>query len=452
MGLGVDFADVRAYVDDNDVGTAAGLWALAPSRLRGPARARLVDGRLRRGPVSLRRARRPAARPAHARPTSTPGASSRRCPQCGAELAWAPIDETAPARPAQHLRRHEAPPGAPLPRCSAASTTCPVTALRYHNVYGPRCPLDTPYAGVASLFRSAVARGRGRRGCFEDGGQTARLRPRARRGASQRAGPHRATALRRPAQRRVGPAADDPRSRRRPRARAPGSSPRSSGAGRLGDVRHIVASPDRAAEVLGFVAAEPFDRVALVALRRAGRRTVKRQPVALVAHGDVALVGLHEAPGDGQAEPGAAAGARGAGRVAPVGQVEHAVEVVDRDAAAPVGTETSACASAWPTSTRHRAARRGVADGVVEQVLHDPGRARGTRPTPPAGAPPRRRRRARPWPRRAPTADATASDTTSPSDTRSRVRSSASASMRDSSKRSSTRRASRSVSVVRRPW
>ena len=44
------------------------------------------------------------------------------------------------------------------------------TALRYHNVYGPRMPRDTPYAGVASIFRSARARGESPR-VFEDGGQ-----------------------------------------------------------------------------------------------------------------------------------------------------------------------------------------------------------------------------------------------------------------------------------------
>ncbi|MYR20442.1 NAD-dependent epimerase/dehydratase family protein, partial [Streptomyces sp. SID6137] len=42
--------------------------------------------------------------------------------------------------------------------------------LRYHNVYGPRMPRDTPYAGVASFFRSALARGAAPR-VFEDGGQ-----------------------------------------------------------------------------------------------------------------------------------------------------------------------------------------------------------------------------------------------------------------------------------------
>ncbi len=43
-------------------------------------------------------------------------------------------------------------------------------ALRYHNVYGPGMPRDTPYAGVASFFRSALAAGRAPR-VFEDGAQ-----------------------------------------------------------------------------------------------------------------------------------------------------------------------------------------------------------------------------------------------------------------------------------------
>ena len=42
--------------------------------------------------------------------------------------------------------------------------------LRYHNVYGARMPRDTPYAGVASISRSAYAAGRPPQ-VFEDGGQ-----------------------------------------------------------------------------------------------------------------------------------------------------------------------------------------------------------------------------------------------------------------------------------------
>ena len=43
-------------------------------------------------------------------------------------------------------------------------------ALRYHNVYGPGMPRSTPYAVVAALFASAVARGEAPQ-VFEDGQQ-----------------------------------------------------------------------------------------------------------------------------------------------------------------------------------------------------------------------------------------------------------------------------------------
>lgn len=52
----------------------------------------------------------------------------------------------------------------------ARSTGGSAVSLRYHNVYGPRMPRDTPYAGVASFFRSALARGEAPR-VFEDGRQ-----------------------------------------------------------------------------------------------------------------------------------------------------------------------------------------------------------------------------------------------------------------------------------------
>ena len=52
-----------------------------------------------------------------------------------------------------------------------------VLALRYHNVYGPGMPRDTPYSGVAAMFRSSIERGEaaaGLRGRPADAG----LRPR----------------------------------------------------------------------------------------------------------------------------------------------------------------------------------------------------------------------------------------------------------------------------------
>jgi dTDP-L-rhamnose 4-epimerase len=43
-------------------------------------------------------------------------------------------------------------------------------ALRFHNVYGPGLPQNTPYAGVAAFFASALRRGEAPR-VFEDGHQ-----------------------------------------------------------------------------------------------------------------------------------------------------------------------------------------------------------------------------------------------------------------------------------------
>ena len=52
----------------------------------------------------------------------------------------------------------------------ARATGGSVAAMRYHNVYGPGMPRDTPYAGVAAIFTSALRRGEAPK-VFEDGGQ-----------------------------------------------------------------------------------------------------------------------------------------------------------------------------------------------------------------------------------------------------------------------------------------
>ena len=107
------------------------------------------------------------------------------CPVCGRALEPRTVPEDAPLDP---RNVYAATKVAQEHLCAAFSreTGVPVTALRYHNVYGPRMPRDTPYAGVASIFRSALDGGaraagvRGRR-------PAARLRARARRRARQRA-------------------------------------------------------------------------------------------------------------------------------------------------------------------------------------------------------------------------------------------------------------------------
>ncbi|MGW2857629.1 NAD-dependent epimerase/dehydratase family protein, partial [Streptomyces sp. NPDC001215] len=91
------------------------------------------------------------------------------CPHCGEPLAAGLVDEEAPVDPrnvyatTKLAQEH-------LAAAWARATGGRVAVLRYHNVYGPGMPRDTPYAGVASLFRSALERGEAPR-VFEDGGQ-----------------------------------------------------------------------------------------------------------------------------------------------------------------------------------------------------------------------------------------------------------------------------------------
>ncbi|MFI1328940.1 NAD-dependent epimerase/dehydratase family protein [Streptomyces sp. NPDC020845] len=167
VGLGTGFAEAAEYVSRNDLGTAVLLTAMADTGVR-----RLVlagsmvvygEGRYlceRHGVV------RPGARSAA---DLSAGRFEPMCPVCGAELSPGLISEDAPADPRnvyattklaqEHL-------GAAWARVTGGSAV----SLRYHNVYGARMPRDTPYAGVASFFRSALARGEAPR-VFEDGCQ-----------------------------------------------------------------------------------------------------------------------------------------------------------------------------------------------------------------------------------------------------------------------------------------
>ncbi|MEU4271792.1 NAD-dependent epimerase/dehydratase family protein [Streptomyces sp. NPDC026092] len=167
VGLGKDFADAPDYVSCNDLGTAVLLAAMAEAGVDRLvlAGSMVVYGEGRydcpaHGPV------RPGPRAEH---DLAAGRFEPRCPSCGADLAPGLVAEEAPADPrnvyatTKLAQEHLAAAWARVTGGRAAS-------LRYHNVYGPRMPRDTPYAGVASLFRSALARGEAPR-VFEDGGQ-----------------------------------------------------------------------------------------------------------------------------------------------------------------------------------------------------------------------------------------------------------------------------------------
>jgi dTDP-L-rhamnose 4-epimerase len=97
------------------------------------------------------------------------GVFEHRCPRCGEPVRWRLVDEDAPLRPrslyaaSKTAQEHYA-------LAWAESTGGSVVALRYHNVYGPGMPRDTPYSGVAAIFRSEIEAGDVPR-VFEDGGQ-----------------------------------------------------------------------------------------------------------------------------------------------------------------------------------------------------------------------------------------------------------------------------------------
>ncbi|MGW1115938.1 NAD-dependent epimerase/dehydratase family protein [Streptomyces tanashiensis] len=167
VGLGKDFADAPAYVGCNDLGTAVLLAALADAGVR---RLVLAGSMVVYGEGRYECPRHGVVRPGPRRPEDLEaGCFEPRCPVCGSELAPGLVGEDAPADPrnvyatTKLAQEH-------LTAAWARAVDGTAVSLRYHNVYGPGMPRDTPYAGVASLFRSALARGEAPR-VFEDGGQ-----------------------------------------------------------------------------------------------------------------------------------------------------------------------------------------------------------------------------------------------------------------------------------------
>jgi dTDP-L-rhamnose 4-epimerase len=167
VGAGVDAADAPSYAANNDYASAvllAQMYAAGCRRLVF-ASSMVVYGQGRydcqvHGPVD------PLPR------TATDldrGVFEHRCPHGGEPLQWRLVDEDQPVRPrslyaaSKAAQEHYA-------LAWAEATGGSVVALRYHNVYGPGMPRDTPYSGVAAIFRSALEAGM-RPQVYEDGGQ-----------------------------------------------------------------------------------------------------------------------------------------------------------------------------------------------------------------------------------------------------------------------------------------
>ena len=183
-----------------------------------------------------------------------------RCPVCGSPLGTSTVGEEAPLDPRNAYAASKV-GQEHLAASWARLTGGAAVGLRYHNVYGPRMPRDTPYSGVAAIFRSCLENGAPPR-VFEDGGQrrdfvhvrdVARANLLALSAVSDSAdGALRCYNVASGEPHTVGEMAF---------ALADafgGIEPVVTGEYRLGDVRHIVASPEAAARDLGFRAQTPF--------------------------------------------------------------------------------------------------------------------------------------------------------------------------------------------------
>ncbi|MCU7730108.1 NAD-dependent epimerase/dehydratase family protein [Actinoplanes sp. KI2] len=250
VGLGVDLDDLPDYVGCNDLGTAVLLARMARA---GVHRLVLASSMVVYGEGGYSCAEHGRVRPGpRVVADLAAGVFEPPCPICRTPLVPELVGEDAPLDPrsvyaaTKVAQEH-------LTAAWARQTGGAVAALRYHNVYGPGMPRDTPYSGVAAIFRSLVEAGRPPR-VFEDGGQrrdfvhvrdvaAANLAAVA---ATETLGGWRAynVASGRPAT--VGELAAE-----LSRA-AGGPAPVTTGEFRLGDVRHVVARPDRAATELGF--------------------------------------------------------------------------------------------------------------------------------------------------------------------------------------------------------
>ena len=167
VGNGVDAQDLPGYAGHNVLGTAELLAAMARTGVSDLVLASSMvvygDGRYdcsEHGdvPPAVRREDDLAA-----------GRFDPRCPHCDRDITWRRIGEDTSFRPRTSYAASK------VAQEHYADAWCTLQAgrtiaLRYHNVYGPGMPADTPYAGVAAIFRSALARGEAPR-VFEDGGQ-----------------------------------------------------------------------------------------------------------------------------------------------------------------------------------------------------------------------------------------------------------------------------------------
>jgi dTDP-L-rhamnose 4-epimerase len=167
VGLGVDLSDLPAYADVNVTGTAVLLEAMGR---QGIPQLVFASSMVAYGEGAYDCAAHGRVRPSPRDPGDlAAGRFEPRCPHCAQPLTTTTVGEDAPLDPrnayaaSKVAQEH-------LAASWARLTGGAAVGLRYHNVYGPRMPRDTPYSGVAAIFRSCLENGLPPK-VFEDGGQ-----------------------------------------------------------------------------------------------------------------------------------------------------------------------------------------------------------------------------------------------------------------------------------------
>ena len=267
VGLGVDLSDLPAYADVNVTGTAVLLEAMGR---HGIPRLVFASSMVVYGEGAYDCAAHGRVRPSPRDPGDlAAGRFEPRCPRCAQPLTTTTVAEDAPLDPrnayaaSKVAQEH-------LASSWARLTSGTAIGLRYHNVYGPRMPRDTPYSGVAAIFRSCLENGLPPR-VFEDGGQrrdfvhvrdVARANLLALEAVDRTAGNAPGAEAGTGGLRCYNVASGEPHTvgeMASALAAAFGDiEPVFTGEYRLGDVRHIVASPATAARDLGFRAQTRF--------------------------------------------------------------------------------------------------------------------------------------------------------------------------------------------------
>jgi dTDP-L-rhamnose 4-epimerase len=167
VGLGVGTGDLPDYASSNDLGTAVLLSEMANADV---GRLVLASSMVVYGAGLGRCGEHGVVRlPPRSRVALEAGRFDPPCPSCGRELSPVLVPEDTPLEP-QNAYAASKVAQENFASSWARLTGASVAYLRYHNVYGPGLPRDTPYAGVTAIWMSSLLAGRAPQ-VHEDGRQ-----------------------------------------------------------------------------------------------------------------------------------------------------------------------------------------------------------------------------------------------------------------------------------------